>query len=300
VPLAKQNALGFLSSHPLGQDCFVLLLLDIGNTHTHAALVQGKRLSRAVNLPTASWQHGEMLAALSGHLRKAIPSHVAVCSVVPKATGALMKMAGRAWGTKPFQLTAQTARGVGIDYPAPGTIGPDRLANAIAACHRFGAPVVVVDFGTAVTFDVVNRPGDYIGGIITPGLAAMTSYLHEKTALLPAIKIREVSAIVGKSTEQAMLIGAVHGYRGLIRELIQKLKDELKCRRLPVVATGGYAELMAKKLTEITAVDPLLTLRGLWRAWELNQRSNSKSQIPNKLQIPNSNHARDGRTPVGI
>jgi type III pantothenate kinase len=222
-----------------------------------------------------------MLAALSGLLRKTSPSHVAVCSVVPKATREVVRAAERVWGIKPFQLTARTARGVGIDYPAPGTIGPDRLANAIAARHRFGAPVVVVDFGTAVTFDVVNRRGDYIGGIITPGLAAMTSYLHEKTALLPAIKIREVSAIVGKSTEQAMLIGAVHGYRGLIRELIQKLKAELKCGRLPVIATGGYAELMAKKLPEITAVDPLLTLRGLRRAWELNHERNTKHQAPN-------------------
>ena len=273
--------MGFHSSHQLVQDCFVLLLLDIGNTHTHVALAQGERLLRAVNLPTAAWQRGEMPATLSGHLRKTVPSHIALCSVVPKATSQIVRVAERAWGIKPFQLTAQTARGVGIDYPASKTIGPDRLANAIAARHGFGAPVVVVDFGTAVTFDVVNRRGDYVGGIITPGLAAMTSYLHEKTALLPAIEIREISAIVGKSTEQAMLIGAVHGYRGLIRELIQKLKSELKCRRLPVVATGGYAALMAKKLPEITAVDPLLTLKGLRRAWELNQRPNSKSQIPN-------------------
>ena len=277
----KPNDLRFLSYHYLVQDRSVLLLLDIGNTHTHVALDQGKRLLRAVNLPTADWGRDEMLAALARHFRKAVPGHVALCSVVPKATRQVVRVAKRAWGIKPFQLTAQTARGVGIDYPAPKTIGPDRLANAIAARHRFGAPVVVVDFGTAVTFDVVNRRGDYIGGIITPGLAAMTSYLHEKTALLPQIKIREVSAVVGKSTEQAMLIGAVHGYRGLIRELIQKLKSELKSRRLPVVATGGYAELMAKKLPEITAVDPLLTLKGLRRAWELNYERNTKHQTPN-------------------
>ena len=91
-----------------------------------------------------------------------------------------------------LELTPKTLRGVGIDYPKPDTIGPDRLANAVAARHRFGAPVVVVDFGTAVTFDVVNRAGNYVGGIIAPGLAAMTDYLHEKTALLPRIKIREV------------------------------------------------------------------------------------------------------------
>ena len=152
---------------------------------------------------------------------------------------------------------------MGIDYPRPDSIGPDRLANAVAARRRFGAPVVVVDFGTAVTFDVVNARGNYVGGIIAPGLAAMTDYLHEKTALLPRIKIREVETAIGKSTEQAMLIGAVHGYRGLVRELIGELKRELRAKKLPVVATGGYAKLIAAKMPEISAVEPDLTLEGL-------------------------------------
>jgi type III pantothenate kinase len=131
--------------------------------------------------------------------------------------------------------------------------------------------VVVVDFGTAVTFDVVDRRGDYVGGVIAPGLAAMTDYLHEKTALLPRIRIREVRGAIGRSTEEAMLIGAVHGYRGLIRELLRNLKRELKTRTLPVIATGGYGRLMASGLPEITAVDPLLTLDGLRLVWQWNQ-----------------------------
>jgi type III pantothenate kinase len=118
-----------------------------------------------------------------------------------------------------------------------------------------------------VTFDVVNRAGNYIGGIIAPGLAAMTDYLHEKTALLPRIQIREVTSAVGKSTEQAMLVGAVHGYRGLIRGLLVELKRELKVNRLPVIATGGYAKLIAAKMPEISAVRPELTLEGLRLTW---------------------------------
>jgi type III pantothenate kinase len=156
---------------------------------------------------------------------------------------------------------------VGIDYPRPDTIGPDRLANAVAARHHFGAPVVVLDFGTAVTFDVVDARGNYVGGIIAPGLAAMTDYLHEKTAPLPQIRIREVATVIGRNTEEAMLIGAVHGYRGLVRELIAELKRALRVKKLPVVATGGYARLMAAKLPEITAVDPRLTLEGLRLVW---------------------------------
>ena len=158
---------------------------------------------------------------------------------------------------------------MGIDYPKPDSIGPDRLANAVAARFHFGAPVVVVDFGTAVTFDVVNAKGNYVGGIIAPGLAAMTDYLHEKTALLPKIKIREVKSVIGKSTEQAMLVGAVQGYRGLVRELIGELKHELRAKKLPVIATGGYAKLIAARLPEISSVRPDLTLEGLRLVWQM-------------------------------
>jgi type III pantothenate kinase len=196
-----------------------------------------------------------------------------LCSVVPRATPLVCRLTRRLWHVPCLELTPGTLRGVGIDYPQPQTIGPDRLANAVAVRHRFGAPAVVVDFGTAVTFDVVDRAGNYVGGIIAPGLTAMTDYLHEKTALLPRIRIREVKSPIGRSTEQAMLVGAVHGYRGLIRELITELKCELKVHRLPVVATGGYAQLIASKLPEITAVDPLLTLEGLRLVWQANQNA---------------------------
>ncbi len=191
-----------------------------------------------------------------------------LCSVAPAATPSVVKFIKSELRIPYLQLTSETVRGVGIDYPEPDTIGADRLANAVAVKRHFGAPSVVVDFGTAVTFDVVDRNGNYVGGIIAPGLNAMTDYLHEKTALLPRISIREVRAVIGKNTEQAMLIGAVHGYRGLIRELVRSLKRELKCRQLPVVATGGYARLISNKLPEVTAVRPLLTLEGLRLVWE--------------------------------
>jgi type III pantothenate kinase len=168
--------------------------------------------------------------------------------------------------------------GIGIDYPEPETVGPDRLANAIAARHHFGAPVVVLDFGTALTFDVVDRSGNYVGGVIAPGLAVMTEYLHKKTALLPRVSIRDVDTAIGRSTKEAMLIGAVRGYRGLVREVISGLKRELRCPRLPIVATGGYAKLMAANLTEISMVYPGLTLEGLrlaWTGWSLPRKTTS-------------------------
>lgn len=244
-----------------------LLLLDIGNTHTHVGLWNGRRL-RSSDLTTVAWNAGDADRALRRVVGTTQLAGAALCSVVPSATPRLAAAVRRCWGVAPLVLTPQTLRGIGIDYPRPDSIGPDRLANAVAAHRRFGAPVVVVDFGTAVTFDVVNRRGDYAGGIIAPGLAAMTDYLHEKTALLPRIRIRETRVVVGRSTEEAMLVGAVHGYRGMVRALLLELRRELGQTDLPVIATGGYARLIARKLPEIEEVVTGLTLEGLRLVWE--------------------------------
>ena len=244
----------------------MILLFDIGNTHTHLGLADAQRVHRRADMPTARWFNRTAPRAVTDFLKGTAVEGVCLCSVVPQATPAVQRLANRS-KLRCLELTPETLRGIGIEYPRPETIGPDRLANAVAVAHHFGAPAVVVDFGTAVTFDVVSRQRNYVGGIIAPGLAAMTEYLHEKTALLPRITIREVQAVIGKNTEEAMMIGAVHGYRGLVRQLIAELRRALACRKLPVVATGGYAELIAAKVPEITAVDPLLTLEGLRLTW---------------------------------
>jgi type III pantothenate kinase len=236
------------------------LLLDIGNTRTHAALA-GKRIGKDKQFPTADWSSDRMGAGLKRFIGRTTISQALICSVVPSAT-----RAARAWlclaGIKPIIFNHKNC-GLGINYPNPATIGPDRLANGLAARAEFGSPVVVVDFGTAVTFDIINHRGNYTGGIIAPGLSAMTDYLHEKTALLPRIELRNPRTAIGKSTEEAMLIGAVHGYRGLVQALIGRIGGQLRARRLPVIATGGHANLLAKGIPEITAVRPLLTLEGL-------------------------------------
>lgn len=244
-----------------------ILLFDIGNTNTHLGLASRQRVVKQTDIPTKAWLDGGIRDALLKFVGRNSIEGAAVCSVVPRTTPLVLKAVWQLWKVDALELVPKTVRGVGIDYPKPKSIGPDRLANAVAARHHFGAPAVVVDFGTAVTFDVINREGNYVGGIIAPGLAAMTDYLHEKTALLPRIKIREVGSAIGKSTEHAMLVGAVHGYRGLIRGLVAELKDELKAKRLPVVATGGYAKLIASKMKEISAVREDLTLEGLRLTW---------------------------------
>jgi type III pantothenate kinase len=168
-------------------------------------------------------------------------------------------------------LTPQLQLGVGIDYPNPKTIGADRLANAAAVADLYGSPAIVVDFGTAVTFDIVSVQRNYIGGVIAPGLESMTNFLYQRTALLPKISLKEPRSTVGRSTIDAMRSGAVIGYRGLVREIIARIKAERFPReKVHVIATGGYADLIAAGLREIDAVHPNLTLEGLRIVANLN------------------------------
>ncbi len=260
----------------------MLLLLDIGNTHTHLGLACGDKVLRSLDIPTSAWADGTAAASVDKFTARHILEGVATCSVVPLMSEKVRIYTAKR-GLNIFELNSKTVSGIGIDYPKPSSIGPDRLANSIAAFHYWGAPVVVVDFGTAVTFDVVNRSGDYVGGIIAPGLSAMTSYLHEKTALLPKIKIRETKAVIGRNTREAMLIGAIHGYRGLIKELLGNLRRELGVRKLCVIATGGYADLISSQLPEIQEVCNELTLQGLRIAWNHHRQPkpclNSSNQV---------------------
>ena len=169
-------------------------------------------------------------------------------------------------------LTATTKLGVGIDYPNPKAIGADRLANAAAVAALYGCPAIVVDFGTAVTFDIVSGRRKYIGGVIAPGLESMTNFLYQRTALLPKLSLKEPRSAVGRSTLEAMRAGAVIGYRGLVREIIGRIKAERFARqKVRVIATGGYAGLIARHLREIDEIHPNLTLEGLRIAANLNR-----------------------------
>ena len=149
-----------------------------------------------------------------------------------------------------------------IDYPFPNQIGADRLANAAGVLTRHGAPAIVIDFGTAVTFDVISDQPAYCGGVIAPGLGAMSGYLPQKTALLPAIELIEPDSAIGKSTTHAMQAGAVFGYRGLVKEIILRIRAELSGNP-KIIATGGDAALISRGVPEIDTVDPDITLDGL-------------------------------------
>ena len=198
------------------------------------------------------------------------PKHIVVSSVVPERNSAITRAAGSIdilWVNERVKL------GVAIDYPNRRSIGADRLANAAAVVALYGYPAVVVDFGTAVTFDIISENGSYIGGVIAPGLEAMTGFLHQRTALLPKISLKEPKSAVGKSTVEAMRAGAVFGYRGLVREILAQISSAQISSSTPaVVATGGYANLIAAKLPEINTVHAHLTLEGLRIIGNLNTK----------------------------
>lgn len=233
------------------------LLIDNSNSFTKFALSSASEVGDVHRLPTP--------ALTKEHIQELVREWhydaVILCSVVP-TKAAILRSVFHEFHL--LEVTAATDLGIGIDYPAPASIGADRLANAVAVANLFQTPSVVVDFGTAVTFDIISEPGDYIGGVIAPGLEAMTDYLHQRTAQLPKITLLEPPGVIGKSTEHAMLAGAVYGYRGLIREILLKIKESIPgAGRLQVIATGGDAELIAADLPEINAVRPKLTLEGL-------------------------------------
>ncbi len=233
------------------------LLIDISNSFTKFAFATTRRLAKPTRMPTAELS----LSALRRILRGRSVGTIVVSSVVPKKNRVIARMADSA---RILFLNTKLDLGVGIDYPAPRSIGADRLANAAAVATLYGYPAIVVDFGTAVTFDVVSACGDYIGGVIAPGLEAMTSFLYQRTALLPKLSLREPGQAIGKTTRGAMMSGAIYGYRGLVREIIFRISEENFAGCLPrLIATGGYAQLIARRLPEIEAVHANLTLEGL-------------------------------------
>jgi type III pantothenate kinase len=192
-------------------------------------------------------------------------------SVVPRVNAAWKRLVRRELGCDLLVVEAGLPMQVSVDYPAPETIGADRLADACGGVVRYGAPLIVADFGTALTFDVVTPDLRYVGGVITPGLPLMTDYLYERTALLPRVELEGPCPKLGRSTQQAMRIGAQIGYRGIVREIVTYLRASMN---LPfkLVATGGYAGWALKGFELPFVIDPALTLFGLGCIFERNAK----------------------------
>jgi type III pantothenate kinase len=241
------------------------LLVDVSNSYAKLAFASRERISNPARIPTAELS----ASVVAEFLRRRQVRKLVVSSVVPTKNSAISEGAHKK--AQVLWLDCKLKMGVTIDYPKPESIGADRLANAAAVADLYGCPANVVDFGTAVTFDVVSEERSYIGGVIAPGLEAMTNFLYQRTALLPKLLLKEPHRAVGKSTVEAMRSGAIFGYRGLVREILAQIRaEQFSRKKVVVVATGGYARLIASQLPEVAVIHPNLTLEGLRIVGNLN------------------------------
>jgi type III pantothenate kinase len=252
-----------------------LLAIDIGNTQTVVGVFRNGDLEAFWRLSSRTSRTGDELTVFIGSLchpyQDAIRAsrRIAICSVVPMLTEEYEAMVARLYDATALVVTSETPSGVKLDVPDPASLGADRIANA-AAVTDGALPAIVVDLGTATTFDVVGRGGRYLGGAIAPGIRTSADELYRRAAKLPKVEIRKPPRRIGRTTEESIQSGVYFGAVGAIDGIVRQLEAQLR-RPARVVATGGLAALIAKGSQTIQEVDEALTLRGLVRIAELNR-----------------------------
>jgi type III pantothenate kinase len=249
----------------------VLLAVDVGNTQTVFGLYAGAELGDRWRIATEAHRTGDELGALLGDfLDLAAIDGICLSSTVPRLIREYEHLAER-WAKAPLLVLGPGVKtGIAIHYDDPREVGPDRIANSIAAKERFGAPVIVVDFGTSTNFDIVSPEGDYVGGVLAPGIETSMDALFARAARLVKVDYVEPPQVIGKTTEGGLQSGLVYGFAGQVDGIVDAIRRELGADA-PAVATGGLAELIAPHSRTISAVQPFLTLDGLRLVWELNQ-----------------------------
>jgi type III pantothenate kinase len=255
----------------------MLLAVDVGNTQTVFGLFEERRLLADWRIATRTETTADELALTLGALfdRAAIDRSgvcgIVACSVVPDADVVLTGAARILFEQEPLFVGPGIKTGMPILYENPHEVGADRIVNSVAALRRYGAPVIVLDFGTATTFDVVGEGGEYLGGVIAPGLGLSAEALFEKAARLHRVDVRRPQRVIGRNTEQSIQAGLFHGYAAMTEGVVRRIRAEMGCEP-PVVATGGLAPVFAEELTFLRDVDTELTLEGLRWIWEKNPR----------------------------
>ena len=241
----------------------MLLTIDIGNTTIVLGIFAGEKLTDHWRLfadreKTAD-EYGILLSALIGGRRV---KGIIISSVVPPLLKVFQEMSERYLHISPLIVRAGMDTGISIKYPRPEELGADRIVNATAAYHLYKGPVIIVDFGTATTFCALSGAGDYLGGIIAPGVGISVEALFEKTALLPRIELVKPERAIGESTVKSMQSGIIYGFAEMVDGLVRRMKGELS-PRARVIATGGFAELIASESKTIDEIAPFLILKGL-------------------------------------
>lgn len=254
----------------------MLLAIDVGNTNITIGVFRGEALAAHWRLKTDPAQTADEWGVLTrnlfalAELETKDVGGVAIASVVPPLDSVLEQMARRYFGAKPLFVGPGVKTGLAVLMDNPAEVGADRIVNGVAAYHKYGGPCVVADFGTAITFDAISGRGEYVGGIICPGIGISSEALFSRTARLPRIDFREPLKLIGTNTVASMQSGLFYGalgqVDGILSRLIEVLGPETKC-----VATGGQASLIARASHYLKSVDENLTLDGLRLIWEKNR-----------------------------
>jgi len=246
--------------------------VDVGNTQTVFGLYDGAELGERWRIATEAQRTGDELGALlDDFVDFDALDGICLSSTVPRLIREYEHVAER-WAKAPLLVIAPGVKlGIAIRHDAPHEIGPDRLVNAVAAKEKYGAPAIVADFGTSTNFDVVSPDGEYVGGVLAPGIEISMDALFARAARLPKVPFAEPEHVISQTTTAALQSGLVYGFAGQVDAIVSRIVAELGAEGAPVVATGGLADLIAPHSTTITAVDPELTLQGLRLVWERNQ-----------------------------
>jgi type III pantothenate kinase len=248
----------------------VLLAVDVGNTQTVLGLFEGERLADSFRLATDRSRTGDELGVVLGSLFELEDvDGICLSTTVPALQREWERVAER-WARAPLLVLGPGVKtGISIRYDDPREVGPDRIANAVAASERYGPPCIVVDFGTSTNFDIVSPEGEYLGGVLAPGIEISMDALFARAARLVKVDFAAPEAVIGKTTVAGLQSGLVYGFAGQVDGIVGRIRDELGVEA-QTVATGGLADLIAPHARTLERVDPHLTLEGLRMIWALN------------------------------
>ncbi len=255
----------------------ILLVIDVGNTNIVVGLYKGDELFNHWRLLTSNYRTGDefyLLLNMLFYTAGVDPSTIKGCcisSVVPDVNPALIELCVRTFGFKPIMVEPGIKTGIVLQVENPKEVGADRIVNAVAGVEEYGGPLIIIDFGTATTFDVITDKAEWIGGVIVPGIQLSAEALFEHCAKLPHVDIAIPNTVIGKNTIDNIRIGLTYGYADLVEGLVTRIKKELNTNT-KVVATGGLAPLISKITKCVDIVDPLLTLKGLKLIYAKNAR----------------------------